>query len=282
MCRWLAYSGDAILLEGLLFEAKHSLIDQSMSSHSAETPTNGDGFGVGWYGTRPRPGLFRSIRPAWNDFNLRDLASQIESPLFLAHVRATSQATVQETNCHPFRHGNWLFVHNGEIFEIEKLRRDLLFAVLPELFSEILGTTDSEVMFHLALTFGLESDPVGALARMAGFIEQAGRDRGIAEVLWMTVAASDGKSIYAVRYASDGEAPTLYHSRDMQDVYQLNPALRTRLGPATRIVVSEPVGSLAAAWQLVPQNTSVCITGGEIEIQPFVPVVPKSRGGLST
>ena len=134
MCRWLVYSGDPILLESILFEPKHSLIDQSMSSKSAETPTNGDGFGVGWYGMQAYPGLFRSIRPAWNDFNLRDLASQITSPLFLAHVRATSQATVQETNCHPFRHGNWLFVHNGEIFEIEKVRRDLLFAVAPALF----------------------------------------------------------------------------------------------------------------------------------------------------
>lgn len=274
MCRWLAYSGDAILLESFLFEAKHSLIDQSMCSRSVETPTNGDGFGVGWYGSRPNPGLFRSIRPAWNDFNLRDIASQIESPLFLAHVRATSLATVQETNCHPFRLGKWLFVHNGEILDVEKVRRDLLFAVSPELFTHILGTTDSEVMFYLALTFGLESDPLGALARMAGFIEHVGRTRGLSEVLWMTVAASDGDSIYAVRYASDGDAPTLYHSRDMQDIYELHPGIRNRLSPTTRVVVSEPVGQFADAWQAVPQNSSVVVRRGAVEVQPFVPVVP--------
>jgi glutamine amidotransferase len=215
-----------------------------MSSRSAETPTNGDGFGIGWYGLHHKPGLFRSIRPAWNDFNLRDLAAQIESPLFLAHVRATSLATVQETNCHPFRFGDWLFVHNGEILEVEKIRRDLLFAVSPSLFSHILGTTDSEVMFYLALTFGLESDPLQGLARMVGFIEQTGRSRGLTEAVWMTVAVSDGRSIYGVRYASDADAPTLYHSRDMQDLYELNPALQTRLGPSTRVVVSEPVGGL--------------------------------------
>jgi glutamine amidotransferase len=123
MCRWLAYSGGPIRLEELLFEPRQNLIDQSLTSKSAETPTNGDGFGVGWHGAREQPGLFRSVRPAWNDANLRDLAANIESPLFLAHVRATSHATVQETNCHPFRYGRWLFVHNGEIFEIEKLRR---------------------------------------------------------------------------------------------------------------------------------------------------------------
>ena len=66
MCRWMAYTGAPVPLDLLLFKAQHNLIDQSMSSRSAETPTNGDGFGVGWYGTRPTPGLFRSLRPAWN------------------------------------------------------------------------------------------------------------------------------------------------------------------------------------------------------------------------
>jgi glutamine amidotransferase len=275
MCRWLAYSGSPISLDSFLFEAQHSLIDQSLCSRSAETPTNGDGFGIGWYGTKPLPGLFRSIRPAWNDFNLRDLATQIDSPLFLSHVRATSLATVQETNCHPFRYRNWLFVHNGEIFEIEKVRRDLLFAISEDLFSQILGTTDSEVMFYLALTFGLTDDPLRALARMAGFIEQAGRKHGIAEVLWMTVAVSDGKSIYAVRYASDGDAPTLYHSREMSEVYKLAPHLIDRLSPSTRLVVSEPLGRTADAWQLVPQNSSVRVRGNEIEVRPFAPIVPE-------
>jgi predicted glutamine amidotransferase len=168
MCRWLDYSGRPLLIEDLLFKPKHSLLDQSMRSRSAEKPTNGDGFVVGWYGYRGKAGLYHSIRPAWNDFTLRSLASQIEIPMFLAHVRATSQTTVQEANCHPFRHINWLFVHNGEIFTIEKLRRDLLFAIALSLFPHILRTTDSELMFFLALTFGLEDDPLGALARTKG------------------------------------------------------------------------------------------------------------------
>lgn len=273
MCRWMAYKGDPILLEDFLFKPKHSLIDQSMSSHSAETPTNGDGFGVGWYGYQGKAGMYHSIRPAWNDFNLRDLAAQIVAPLFLAHVRATSQATVQETNCHPFRYKNWLFVHNGEIFEIEKLRRDLLFGVSPELFPSILGTTDSEIMFFLALTFGLEADPLGALARMAGFIEQTGRVHDVAESLWMTVAVSDGKSLYAVRYASDGEAPSLFHSQDMDDVYRINPNLKGVLGASTRVIVSEPVGEFAEMWQTVPQNSSVEVLEDRVKIRPFEPVL---------
>ncbi len=278
MCRWMAYSGKPILIEDLTFKARHSLIDQSLSSKSAETPTNGDGFGVGWYGSRPQPGLFRSIRPAWNDFNLRDLAAQIETPLFLAHVRAASLAPVQETNCHPFRFENWLFVHNGEIFEIEKLRRDLLFAVAPDYFTHILGMTDSEVMFHLCLTFGLQTDPLGALARMAGFVEQTGRRHGVDQSLWMTVGVSDGRRIYAVRYASDNDAPTLYYNRDMAEIYRLNPQMsdevRQKLGPATRVVVSEPIGALAEAWIAVPQNSSLVVDGEHIDVQPFESAAP--------
>ncbi len=271
MCRWMAYSGSPILLEDMLFKPKHSLIDQSMSSKSAETPTNGDGFGIGWYGYKGKAGLYHSIRPAWNDFNLRDLAAQIETSIFLAHVRATSQATVQETNCHPFRYWNWLFVHNGEIFEIERLRRDLLFAVAPELFNHILGTTDSEIMFHLALTFGLESDPLAALERMAGFIEQTGKSHGVEESLWMTVAVSDGQTLWAVRYASDEEAPTLYHSRDIDDVYAVDPGLENVIGRETRVIVSEPIGMFSEMWEVVPQNTAIKVAGGTVEMQPFEP-----------
>jgi predicted glutamine amidotransferase len=271
MCRWLAYSGGRIYLEDLLFTPQQNLIDQSLSSRSAETPTNGDGFGVGWYGARERPGVFRSVRPAWNDFNLRYLAANIESHLMLAHVRATSLATVQETNCHPFRYGNWLFVHNGEIYEIEKLRRDLLMAVGEAYFNNILGTTDSELMFHLALTLGLEQDPAGALARMAGLVERVGRAHGVEESLWMTLGVSDGKTLYGVRYASDGQAPTLYYSPAVEEVYRINPAIEGRLGSAARAIVSEPVGAYPSMWTEAPQGSLLIVRDGNIDVQPFQP-----------
>jgi glutamine amidotransferase len=271
MCRWLMYTGSPIPLETLLFNAHHSLIDQSMSSGSSDAPTNGDGFGVGWYGRHGNPGLFRSVRPAWNDLNLRDLAAHIEAPLFLAHVRAASQATVQESNCHPFRHGQWLFVHNGEIAEVERIRRDLLLAVAPELFNSIQGTTDSELIFYLALTFGLDKDPLGALERATGFIERSGREHGVAKCLSMTLGVSDGKKLYAVRYASDGDAPTLYFSRDVEDLHRLDPGLHGRLSKETRVVVSEPVGNHATAWAAIRQNTAVAIHQGTVTHVPFKP-----------
>jgi glutamine amidotransferase len=147
MCRWLAYAGAPILLEEVLFKTDHSLIDQSLRALDPLSTTNGDGFGIGWYGNRDVPGVYKDIRPAWNDANLQALAAQIESSMFMAHVRATTGTPVQRTNCHPFNHGKWLFLHNGLINDYEKLRRDLAFAIAPELFPLIQGTTDSEVMF---------------------------------------------------------------------------------------------------------------------------------------
>ena len=116
MCRWNAYFGQPVAIDELLFKTDHGLIDQSLRSRMGVETTNGDGFGLGWYGTNGAlPGRYRSTTPAWSDVNLRDLAANIQSPLFLAHIRATTGTPVQQTNCHPFRQGRWLFVHNGVI-----------------------------------------------------------------------------------------------------------------------------------------------------------------------
>src|SRR5215207_1416838 len=161
MCRWLAYYGDPIPLETLVLRRQHSLIDQSLNSRQGATTTNGDGFGIGWYTKLGgAPAVYRSVHPAWNDRNLRELAAHVSSPLFFAHIRASTGTAVQETNTHPFRHGRWLFMHNCLIREFPRVRRDLLLAVDPELLPEIEGSTDSELLFYLALTFGLEEEPV--------------------------------------------------------------------------------------------------------------------------
>src|SRR5215469_11887370 len=78
MCRWLAYSGSPVLLDELLYKTEHSLIVQSLHSRLGAEETNGDGFGIGWYGSDDdEPALFRGIEPAWNDRHLRDLSKHI-------------------------------------------------------------------------------------------------------------------------------------------------------------------------------------------------------------
>src|SRR5687768_18206808 len=147
MCRWLAYSGSPIRLEELLVKRDRSLIDQSLNSRLGATTTNGDGFGVGWYDDEGSPRLYRSTHPAWNDRNLRELAAGVSSPLFFAHIRASTGTAIQETNTHPFRYGRWLWMHNGMIRDFPRLRREVVLAVDDSLFTSIEGTTDSEAMF---------------------------------------------------------------------------------------------------------------------------------------
>ena len=203
MCRWVAYLGAPIAPKELLHDPERSLIEQSRRHAPNMAIPNGDGTGLGWYDHRAEPALFRSIVPAWGDENLLELAAEIRSPLFLAHVRAGTGTPVQQTNCHPFRWRNWLFVHNGYVADYKRLRRELLLAVHPDLFTNIDGSTDSEVLFHLALTFGLADDPIAGLERMAGFVEATAAAAGVTgPALQMTIGVSDGHRLYAVRYAS--------------------------------------------------------------------------------
>jgi glutamine amidotransferase len=277
MCRWLGYFGDAIRIAELVYNTQHSLIEQSRNARFTSHLTNADGFGLGWYGTADGPGLYRNVAPAWSDGNLQDLAHQIRSPLFLAHVRAATGTPVQETNCHPFRHGPWLFVHNGFIDQYLRMRRDLMLAVEPELFPHIHGTTDSEVLFYLALTFGLEQDPLGALERMAGFVEAIGHDHGVAEPLQMTVGVSNGERLYAVRYAS-GTQPvnSLYVTNDARDVRLLYPddeRLR-HMSDEARAIVSEPLGELPGLWREIEASTALIVQPGADEEVAFTPQAP--------
>ena len=273
MCRWLAYSGAPILLEDVLFKTDHSLIDQSLRALDASTTTNGDGFGVGWYGKRDVPGVYKDIRPAWNDTNLQALAAQIESPMFLAHVRATTGTPVQRTNCHPFNYQNWMFVHNGLVNEFDKLHRDLAFAVAPELFPLIRGTTDSELMFLLALTFGMAGDVHAGIARMAGFVEVIAEQHGIQNALQMTLGISDGESLYGVRYSTVGDSRSLFHSASRDATMDIAPDAG-RFSRNARAIVSEPLSNLEEEWIPVPESSFLKITGGEISCEPFAPIAP--------
>jgi predicted glutamine amidotransferase len=275
MCRWNAYVGEPLVIGELLYRTRHGLIDQSLHARMGAETTNGDGFGIGWYGARERaaPARYRSVNPAWNDFNLRELADHIESPLFIAHIRAAVGSPVQQTNCHPFRHGRWLFVHNGLIQDFQTVRRDLLLAVDPSLFLGIAGSTDSELLFHLALTFGLEKDPLGAMERAVAYVESKSRERGVESPVQMTVGISDGERLWAIRYSSQHDSRTLFVSADLDAVRRLHPdneRLR-QLSEGARVVVSEPLADLTGAWLEVPESTALVVADGAVEQRPFQP-----------
>jgi predicted glutamine amidotransferase len=253
MCRWLAYSGSSVSLGDLLYRPKHSLIDQSLHSQLGAETTNGDGFGIGWYG-----------------------AEHIRSPLVFAHIRAAIGSAVQETNCHPFRYGRWLFMHNGFIDGFREVKRDLVLAVDPSLYPLIEGSSDTEVFFYLALTFGLENDPPSAVAAAVGLIEAVGRTHGVEHPIQMTVATTNGTSIWAFRYSSEGSSRSLFYSSNVPTVRELYPEIEilADLSDESRLIVSEPLRDLPGAWHEVPESSYGVVQPGQDELREFKPKAP--------
>ncbi len=272
MCRWLAYSGSPVVMHRALYAPAHSLIDQSLHSELGAEATNGDGFGVGWYDEIvPEPGVFRSVEPAWNDANLRELACHIRSRLFFAHIRAAIGSAVQQTNCHPFRHGRWLFMHNGFIDAFPMIKRDLVLAIDDSLFPEIAGHADTEVLFMLALTFGLQDDPADAVARAIGLVEDVGHRRGVKYPFQGTVATTDGERVWAFRYSSEGKSRSLFFTRDVRTLRSLYPEreILQEVSDETRLIVSEPIGDLPGAWNEVPESSYGIVGAGDEQLRPF-------------
>jgi predicted glutamine amidotransferase len=276
MCRWLAYSGTPILLHDLLYKPKHSLIVQSLHARLGVEPTNGDGFGVGWYDEGESPGVYKSTDPAWNDRNLRELTAHIRSGLVFAHIRASTGTPVQQTNCHPFRYGKWLWMHNGSIARFHDVKRDIMLAIDPSLYGHVEGSTDSEALFFLALTFGLQHEPPAAVERAVGFIDRVSRQRGIEHPIQMSVATTDGQRVWAFRYSSEGRSRSLFYSTSVATLRAQYPDNRTlhALSDETRLVVSEPLGELVGAWNEVPESSYGVIQQGQDELKTFTPRLP--------
>jgi hypothetical protein len=118
-----------------------------------------------------------------------------------------------------------------------------MWAIDPDLFAGIVGSTDTEVVFRLALTFGLEEDPIRALERTVGLIEATAAERGVAPMVQGTFGVSDGSSLWATRYATEGRARSLFASADIDSLHQLYPDKKMWFATATstdRLIASEP------------------------------------------
>lgn len=246
MCRFLAYSGEPLLLEALVAAPCRSLIHQSLHASECQTGTNGDGFGLGWYGERAEPGLYREVRPAWSDENLRSLCAQVRSPLFFAHVRAATGTATTRANCHPYAHGRHLFMHNGQVGGWSSLRRRVEALIPDELYPARGGTTDSEAIFLAALGRGLAEDPLGALAATCAAVRAIAGANGVAEPFRLTATLSDGTTLWAVRWASDGRPPSLYY----------------RAAGSGLVLASEPIDDDRGAWREVPVGCALIAAPG--------------------
>jgi predicted glutamine amidotransferase len=246
MCRWIAYRGETTALEHYVTEPEHSLVSQSIHALESMSSTNGDGFGLGWYGQHPEPGLYREVRPAWSDENLRYLCRHLQSHLFFAHVRAATGTPITRPNCHPFACGTWMFMHNGFVGNWSRLRRSVEALIPDQLYPARIGTTDSEAIFLAMLGAGIER-PVAAAESVLHTLNDLVNETQPGDRLRFTAALSNGRDLYAFRYAVNDRANTLYYRENERGI----------------VVVSEPLDGDHNNWVAVPENHVVVALAGE-------------------
>lgn len=254
MCRLAAYIGPSIPLADIVIKPTHSLLEQSQHSTEAKVSVQGDGFGFSWYDGPAGPGLYRDVLPAWSDGNLLSLCQMIRSDLFLAHVRASTAGETSRVNCHPFVNGRWSFMHNGQVPDLDRIRRPLEARLPDHLYAARRGSTDSELIFLLLLAYGLETDPIQAIQTVIGLLRQHSiYGRGNTAVR-ATCVMSDGKTIYAFRHASDDRAPTLYLAGDKASGWTL---------------ASEPLEKTGSTWHPVTLNTLLTLEKDSLVFTPI-------------
>lgn len=258
MCRWAAYLGEPIFMSEVVTSPENSLIQQAQAARESITETNADGFGLAWYDQRPEPGIYKDVHPAWADANLHSVTDQVSSGLFMAHVRASTGTATSRDNCHPFSCGKMSFMHNGQVGGFDAVRKSADMMIPDNMFALRRGSTDSESLFLVAMSLGLEDDPKTALERTVGHFETMSREMGSAPHIRMTAAISDGERLYAVRYASDDKAPSLYYRQSL-------------IGQGWT-VVSEPYAD-CGDWKEIDSGTFLTFSLENANSDSFVPTV---------
>lgn len=278
MCRLVAYLGHEVLLEDVLVKPVNSIVMQSLHARESSMPTNGDGFGLGWYvpDISETPALFKSISPAWNDNNLLHLTAKIKSPAFFAHVRAASAGGVTHYNCHPFVYQRWMLMHNGEIFNFMAVKRHLRHLLDDDIYDWIQGETDSEHLFALFLQFSKGKDLTNlsvveeifrlTFEQIMLLIEEFSQPGPS----FFNICLTDGQRLLASRYCTDKSVTpeTMHYSVGERFVaksgrYHMLKQNGTR---GSLLVASEKLTNFDAEWHDVPVN-HLMVVDSDLSIQ---------------
>ncbi|RUR14523.1 class II glutamine amidotransferase [Legionella septentrionalis] len=282
MCRLIAYLGHEILLQDVLVKPANSIIMQSLHARESNIPTNGDGFGLGWYAPAisEEPALFTSVFPAWNDRNLLSLTAKIKSPAFFAHVRAASAGGVTNYNCHPFVFKRWMLMHNGGIPDFIAIKRHLRHLLDDDVYHWIQGDTDSEHLFALFLQLAKGKDltqlTVVADVLQATFtaIERIRKEFGKSGAAFYNVCLTDGERLLACRYSTAKKImpETMHYSLGSRFVAKKGHYHMLQEGNEKNciLVVSEKLTDFDTEWLEVPANHLLLVDKDlSIELRPL-------------
>lgn len=241
MCRFIAYQGEPVFVGDIICASANSLVQQSRCAQEGKTTKNEDGFGLGWYDDQPIPRRYGGVEPAWANDGLSKTCRGVRSAMFFAHVRASTGTATSLSNCHPFSHREWLFMHNGQVGNYQQIRGAIEAMIPARLLRSRLGTTDSEAIFLAAIGNGLLDDPPSAMTSTLQAICALMALAGITETLRFSAALTDGTTLFAFRWANRGRPPRVYY----------------RGAPNGLVVASEPTDGERQRWHEIPSGCSL-------------------------
>lgn len=273
-----------------LVSAQNALITQA--------DTHPDGWGIGWFDGDDAY-VVRTARAAFDCGRFRRVSEGLQSHTFLAHVRRATVGEPDSLNSHPFRHGRWLFAHNGTLFGTDEgMREWMLDRTAPRLRPHVLGETDSEALF-LYLLSELERaglDPSGRIPSRAHAVaqrvrdalqalDQAHREGGFERPL-TNVLLTDGRLFLAHRAGMPLHMSTQkHHCADAPVCPAVKVCLearRPRGQPVNHLIAaSEPIAGDENVWEEVADGATVVLDGDfGLEVLPpprgwVAPILPE-------
>jgi glutamine amidotransferase len=302
MCRVLGYVGEPVALSDMLFETDSSLVRQTHSPRMMNTFLNLAGFGMVAWDPRSahpeEPFSYRATTLPGFDRNLRDLAGKLAPSCVIAHVRGVTNDTsevVTEANLHPFRFAgaHVALAHNGHLREFVRMRYALLPHIRPELVGQIQGTTDSEWIYALVLSY-LE-DPYGlpdvreladATASALRLLRDIRRQFEIDTSSPVNLVLTTGEALVATRFSFDyGWYPehdalletdlpyvSLWYTIGGEYLHGENGAAMTAVEVyRSLLIASEPLTLDTSSWLEVPEYSMVTAArpSNAIEFETF-------------
>lgn len=249
MCRLAAYLGPRIPLAQFLLQPPHSLVRQSYHPREMrEARVNADGFGFGWFDGRGRPARYVNVFPIWSDTNLGALGEALHANAWVGAVRSATPGIAHgAANTQPFHDDRYLFLHNGYLRDFARRVRPQARAFLhPEIENAVDGNSDSEYLFAALRQLLLDSDRVEralvALATLAAAWDADGP-------ALLTIVVTDGRRLYALRHAVNGEPPTLYYALGLSNF------------PHGALLASEPL-TADGDWRALPAHAFAVLEPG--------------------
>ncbi len=183
-------------------------------------------------------------RPRWDAAIAR--AERTRTPVLMAQFRKASQGGRDIANTHPFHYRDWVFMHNGTIFNA---------GILSLEDAQPQGTTDSErLMLWLLEKMIPDLDPT---ARLVELLQEARRSLQFTS---LAILLSDGKKLWVYREAGTARMEKQETLADRENYYTL---YSTRRGDST-VLCSEPLSAMAKDWTPLPTKTLMVYTPGNV------------------